>query len=256
MNKIIVFLCFLFLTFNLKAQTFKIDTSSITYENKLRPCLLTQIDASANDTKRAWIKFVKKNYEVKLKGFGFLKNKDMLTATDVTISKISSKRMNVYTRILSTANGTEIKYFASFGYDFFIGPNSFPTEFEIMKNDFNTFLNAYLNEFYTDEIDSYTKKIKSLEKDKSNMSKKIAKTQDKLLAYKKDLAVIEVEIAHKNITDSKLIEKQSKLNNKITDAERSNVNSTLKIKEIDEMLNNTKQVLEILKTKHFNLIKN
>ena len=103
-----------------KAQTFKIDTSEITYENKLRPCFNVKYDASPVTVKKAWDKFFDKNYNVKIKGIGFLTNKDIISGTDVTIADISDKRMDIYARITDVAGGSELKYFMSFGYDFFL----------------------------------------------------------------------------------------------------------------------------------------
>ena len=45
-----------------KAQTYKIDTSNITFEDKLRPCYQVKVDPEPKDLKKAWAKYLKKNY--------------------------------------------------------------------------------------------------------------------------------------------------------------------------------------------------
>lgn len=162
-----------------KAQTYKIDTSEITYENKLRPCLNVNYDAAPKTVKKAWDKFFKKNYDVKIKGIGFLTNKDIITGTDVTIAAISDKRMNIYARITELATGSELKYFMSFGYDFFIGPTEYPKEFEGMKKILNDFSVQFLNDYYADAASSLTSKIKSQEKDIRKNDKSIKKNTRK-----------------------------------------------------------------------------
>ena len=132
------------------AQTYKIDTSEISYENKLRPCFEVKYDASAKDVKKAWDKKKKKNYSVKIKGIGLFTNKDVISGTDVTIPAISDKRMDIYARITDVAGGSELKYFMSFGYDFFIGPVEYPAEFEVMKKILNDFSVEFVKDFYDD----------------------------------------------------------------------------------------------------------
>ncbi len=161
------------------AQTYKIDTSKITYENKLRPCYTVKYDATPVTVKKAWDKFFNKYYNVKIKGIGFLTNKDIITGTDITIADISDKRMNIYARITDVAGGSELSYFMSFGYDFFIGPEEYPKEFAGMKKILNDFSVEFLNEYYADEVSSITSKIKSLEKDIKKNNKSVNKNNRK-----------------------------------------------------------------------------
>lgn len=166
-------------TVQTNAQTYKIDTSKITYENKLRPCYTVKYDAPPVTVKKAWDKFFNKYYNVKIKGIGFLTNKDIITGTDITIADISDKRMNIYARITNIAAGSELNYFMSFGYDFFIGPEEYPKEFAGMKKILNDFSVEFLNEYYADELSSITSKIKSLEKDIKKNNKSVKKNNRK-----------------------------------------------------------------------------
>ncbi len=166
----LVILVVLLTGFHSKAQTYKIDSSDITYENKLRPCLFVTYDADPKTLKHGWESFVKKNYNIKMKGYGFMANKDLLTGNDVTIASISDKRMDMYVRVTDFPGGSEMKFFMSFGYDFFIGPVNYPVEFASMKKMLNDFSIEFLNDFYIDEASRLTRNIKKLEKDiKSNM---------------------------------------------------------------------------------------
>lgn len=162
-----------------KAQTYKIDTSEITYENKLRPCFNVKYDADPKAVKKAWDKFFKKNYNVKIKGIGFLTNKDVITGTDVTIAAVSDKRMDMYARITDVAGGSELKYFMSFGYDFFIGPVEYPAEFAGMKKILNDFSVEFLNDHYKSELSHITAKIKGLEKDIKKNNRSVKKNNRK-----------------------------------------------------------------------------
>ena len=166
-------------TMQASAQTYKIDTSEISFENKLRPCFHVNYDAPAKTVKKAWDKFFKKNYSVKITGISLLSNKDIIRGTDVTIAAISDKRMDMYARVTDIAGGSELKYFMSFGYDFFIGPVAYPKEYEGMKKILNDFSVDFLNEYYADEVSSITKKIKGFEKDISKNNRSIKKNNRK-----------------------------------------------------------------------------
>ena len=58
-----------------------------------------------------------------------------------------------------------MKYFMSFGYDFFIGPKEYTMEFEGMHKMLNDFSISFLNNYYADETSSILKKIKGYERD-------------------------------------------------------------------------------------------
>ncbi len=159
----------------LAAQTYRIDTTNITYEDKLRPCLYVSYDAYPKTVKKAWSNFLKKNYKVKTKGIGLLTDKDIVSSEDVTINSIADKRMNMYARVTDISGGSEMKYFMSFGYDFFIGPDNYPKEFEGMKKLLNDFSVKFLNEYYGDETSDILKQIKRYERDIKKSNKTIKK---------------------------------------------------------------------------------
>lgn len=175
--KKIKFLLFLTVLISLKltAQTYHIDSSNISFENKLRPCFTVQYDADPKTVKKAWSAFLKKNYKIKTKGIGLLTDKDIVSAHDVTINSISDKRMDMYARITGVSGGSDMKYFMSFGYDFFIGPDNYAKEFEGMKKLLNDFSVEFLNKYYGNETSDILKQIKRYEKDIKKDNKSISK---------------------------------------------------------------------------------
>ena len=180
MKKIRLILTFaVFVSLKLDAQTYHIDTSSITFENKLRPCFSVNYDADPKTVKKAWDDFLKKNYKIKANGIGLLTDKELVTAEDVTVNSISDKRMNMYANVTKLADGSVMRYFASFGYDFFIGPDNYPQEFGGMKKLFNDFSVDFLNKYYGDETSDILKDIKRYEKDIKKDNKTIKKNVKK-----------------------------------------------------------------------------
>lgn len=164
----------LFAALRIDAQTFRIDSSEVSFENKLRPCLEVKYDASPKTVKKGWEDYMKKNYKIKIKGIGLFTDKDIVSAEDVMINLIGDKRMNMYARVTDIPGGSEMKYFMSFGYDFFIGPDNYAKEFDGMHKLLNDFSIKFLNDYYGDEISSALNKIKGYEKDIKKKNKEIA----------------------------------------------------------------------------------
>lgn len=245
---------FAFGFFNAKAQTIKIDTTQISFENKLRPALGANVDPEPKPLKKAWAAYLKKKYDVKIKGIGWFANKDLLTAQDVTIATISTKRMNLYTRIIETTSGSEIKLFASFGYDIFIGSSNYPIEFSALQNMLNTFLLQNLNEYYSDEEKATSKRIKSLNKEKISLLKSIEKNQSRIKRAESDIE--QARAKQDSTAQSKInaTEKITKLTTEKTNMENENLTSAASIQLIDEKLTMRKAKLEKLKLKHKELI--
>ncbi|MBK8610484.1 MAG: hypothetical protein IPL84_11245 [Chitinophagaceae bacterium] len=173
----------------LTAQTYTIDTATVSYENKLRPCFTVTYDASPKTVKKAWDDYFKKTYDVKVKGIGFLTNKEVIIATDITILAIGDKRMNMYASVVDApGERSELSYFMSFGYDFFIGPENYPAEFTAMKKILNDFSVEFLTEFYGSEASRITREMKGLEKDIKKNNKDIKKNTKSARKKSKEVA--------------------------------------------------------------------
>ncbi len=87
--------------------------------------------------------------------------------------------MDLYTRITDVADGSEMKYFMSFGYDFFIGPQNYEAEFGHMKNLLNNFSIQFLNDYYSRQASHLASQIRGVEKDIKNKNRQIRKNNKK-----------------------------------------------------------------------------
>lgn len=237
-----------------KAQTIQIDTTQISYENKLRPSIGAQVDPEKDELTKAWADYLNKNYKVKLKGFGLFSTKEILSAEDVTIAAVSDRRMNLYTRVISLTSGSEIKIFASYGYDIYIGTSNFPKEYEALRGILNNFLLKYVNEYYSNGINSITKEIKSLSKDKVKLLKTIDKNNKKIMKMANDIAVTNATIKSSTDESIKAVEKTAKLTNDKANLENDNASATVKVQLIDEKLIKLNDKLDKIKLKRSNLI--
>lgn len=244
-------LLFIF-SIGLNAQSFQIDTSNLDFEKKSRPCLLANLDPEKRSLQKAWTSYMKNNYEVKLKKTS---DKDLLAAKDITVPIVSFKRMNLFTRIIETTSGSEMKLFSSFGYDLFIGPVNYPIEFEAYRKIMHAFLTQYLTTFYNDEIEATIERINQLDKENLSIKKNIEKNQKKIDNGKKQIASYNAV----NETDPdkaiKILQKINSLTQDETRLENENAKATLEIMLNKEKLVMRKTKLINLKSKKVELIK-
>lgn len=205
----------LMLSANVKAQEVDPRKGTIDHNDGERPCLVVNIDHEPKPLKKAWKSFLKDNYDLKIKGIGFLTNKDLLYKEDIVVEEISSKRMNFYTEIVEDEVGSEMKVFASFGYDIYIDENETPEEFKVMEKMFNEFLKYYLPKYYEGEVKATKKKVKELTKNVSSLKKDISKNKSDIEKHKEEIEKLTEEVAEKEseleTMNVKLKERKEKL---------------------------------------------
>lgn len=193
MKKNILFISFAFLIlYNVNAQSLVPVSSTIEHKEKVRPCLLVKLDPDPETLKNAWIDYLKKEYDFKLKGMGWFSNKDLLYSEEVIIQKLSSKKMDLYTNVVEDGNGSEMKVFASFGYDIYLNEEEYPIEYKAMNEMIVSFLKQYLPKYYNTEINAsaksvknLNKKIKSLNADIKKNNRDIENLNEEIEEYKK-----------------------------------------------------------------------
>lgn len=203
--------------FKVRAQDITIKNSTVNHNGGERPCLVVNIDPEPKPLKKEWKSFLKDNYDFKIKGIGFLTNKDLLSRKDVVIEEISSKRLDFYTKIVEDEIGSEMKVFASFGYDIYINKEEMKEEYEVMKKMLNDFLKSYLPKYYKSEVKASKKKVKKLSKEVKGLKKDIAKNKDEIEDLKKEVEELSEEVTEKS---AQLEEAETKLNQRKLKLER------------------------------------
>lgn len=180
------------------AQDISIQAANIEFDYSNRDCWQTKIVGKSNDVKRAWKRFLKTEFDVKLKGFGLFSNKDVLSAEETEITTVSSKLINFYTHFKGKKNPI-MKVFASYAGDEsnFINNNS--SEFEKLKEKvIIKFINSYYPKYYNNRVDNTIKKIEKL-------TKNIKRDKDKITELEKKIKSLKEQIVNneKSLTTSK-----------------------------------------------------
>ncbi len=203
------------LTGNIQAQEVEPRKGTVDHNDGQRPCLVVNLDPEPKPLKKAWKSFLKDNYDLKIKGIGFLTNKDLLYKEDIVVEEISSKRMDFYTKIVEDEVGSEMKVFASFGYDIYIDENETPEEFKVMEKMLEEFLKSYLPKYYKSEVKATKKKVKKLTKNVSGLNKDISKNKSDIEDMKEEIEELSEEVAkQESLLESasvKLKERREKL---------------------------------------------
>jgi len=210
-------LALMFFTLNnsVYAQAVTPKDGIIMHNKSQRPSIFVNIDPEPKPLKKAWKSFLKDNYDFKIKGIGFLSNKDLLYAEDLVIEKISPKRMNFYTKIVENEVGSKMTVFGSFGYDIYIDKNETPEEYKVMNQMLTEFLNSYLPDYYKNQVKDTEKKVKKLSKEVKGLNKDISKNNKKTKKLAKEIEELTKEAAEKEeeleTATIKLKERKSKL---------------------------------------------
>lgn len=191
-------------------QLIQIKDASIDFDDKERPCIQINVDPEPEFLKEEWRDYLDDNYGFKLKGIGFLSNKDLLSAKEIEVEGLSSRQIDFFTRVVEDENGSEMKVFVRFGYDIYLSRSDNPSEYNTLRNMVEAFLKEYLPAHYNEQLKETKDRIEGLEEEISDNTSEIANLKDRI----KDL---EDNFKSKN---QKLTESKSKLTNRQAKLER------------------------------------
>ena len=197
--KLTFLLAIVFATAQVNAQTSiqSID-ATIEYDNAQRPCIQVNLDPEPKTLKHAWKDYLKDNYDFKLKGIGFLSNKDLLSAEEIMIEQISSKQMDFYTHITEDENGSEMKIFVRYGYDIYLTRENDPNAYEALTGMLNGFLKIYLPKYYEGKVNDTEKRIKKLSDETGDLEAEITDDSEKIAKLKKEIEGLEEDLKSNN----------------------------------------------------------
>lgn len=202
-------------TQQLSAQSILPSAGTILHNDAPRPCLVVNIDPEPKTLKKAWRDFLKDKYDFKLKGIGFLSNKDLLSAEKIVVEQISSKEMDFYTHVIEDDNGSEMKVFAAFGYDVYVDSMTMAVEYNAMKTILERFLKDYLPTYHQDLVKETEKRINKLSKEQDKLKKNIEKDEREIESLTKEIEELSQELERNKEmlkkTERKLENRKAKL---------------------------------------------
>ena len=177
MKNFIYTILFLFIGFSslqLTAQRLSISDVATVYENIERTSIEVMMEPGPDLIKDQFSDWMKKELDVKLKGYGFLTNKDVLIAEKIKIPAISGKQMDFYVQVIEEGENSKMSVFASYGYDIHITPESHPVAYRSMKGVVLDFLDDFLPNWYMNRIEESREVVSDLENERSKLEEEIA----------------------------------------------------------------------------------
>jgi hypothetical protein len=207
---------------SLSAQTLSINRSTYEHEDKERPSVEVKVEVPPKYLKKAWKDYLKDEHDVKLKGIGFLANKDMLSAEEVVFGALSQKEMDFFTHFSEENSTTTFNVFASLGYDIYLGGDDLQAEFSTMRSIVESFLDQTLPAYFSDREQEAKERVTDLKDEISDAEKSLKDNRKEIEKLKKDIADLE----------KLLQEKQSAL----TEAEQALEKATSQRKEITNQI--------------------
>lgn len=184
-----------FLLINSYGQNITIQNVSLTHEDTDQSAVRVKMEPKPDAVKEAFRDWMKDKYDIKLKGIGFLTNKDVLTGEKVNIPAISDKKMDFNVRVLRENELTHLSLFASFGYSIHITPSKFPREYKAMKNLLTQFMLDFLPTWYDKQIEISEDKIKALNSQRKDLAKEILKNEKDIEKLRKDNEEMSLELS-------------------------------------------------------------
>jgi len=198
-------------------QEFEMRDAQVMHDDKQRPSIEVELEPEPKPVKKAWQDFVKDNYDVKVKGIGFLTNKDILKAEKVKIKEMSDKEMDLYTKVVREGDVTKMNVFASLGYDIYIDEKEYPDMYETMEDMATQFLNSYLPKYYQGLVndaqavrDDLNKEITNLEEDIADNQDEIVKSREEIEKLQEEIDKLEKDIANKEERKREAVEELEK----------------------------------------------
>lgn len=184
---LLFFGCILFLT-PLSAQTLSIEQSTFEHKGQARPSVQVIVDVPPKFLKKEWVDYLKDEYGVKLKGMGFLSNKDMLTAEEAILPPLSGKALDLYTYFSADNGITTFNVFAAYGYDMYAGSGKFTRDLDKLQSITHDFLQQLLPEYYQEEVSAASERVDDLTDEVDDLTEGIADHKEEIEQLRKEIA--------------------------------------------------------------------
>lgn len=158
---------FVILPFSGRAQIELVD-HKMEFDGAERNCFYYQstCNSETKDLHRAWKRFMRKEHDVDLDTYERDSHEQYrLEAEETKIEAVSNLRMNLYTEIQDGQPGLMFIVLAAPGYDIYLGTDTYPEEYEKLKELTKAFLIDFYKSYCPQRISELEKTIKDLEKE-------------------------------------------------------------------------------------------
>ncbi len=186
LQKIIINLIILALTVPVTAQQLNMMDGMVQYQKRDYPAVIVQMEPDPKTVKKAWEDYIRREHDINMKGIGFLTNKDVLTAEEVSFPAISTKEMDFYTKVIEENDATKMMVFAALGYNIPIDKDRNYKEYIAMKAVVSDFIDNFLPAYYMERLETAKSAVADLEGDQKDLRKDIEDNQKEIEKLRKE----------------------------------------------------------------------
>lgn len=194
LNPVLYFLLPTFIAHSAYAQGLKPTPGTVKHNGSQVACWTVHVDPEPKTLKTAWKDYLDENYNFKLKGIGFLANKDVLSAEEVKLSTLSPNTVYFFTQIVEDDAGSEMKVFASNHQQKFYSKNHKPESFNEIRDLMESFLKAYLPQYHQGRIEDTHKRVQELTKETADLEADIVKNSEKIEELNSEIEELQSEM--------------------------------------------------------------
>ena len=227
MKKIIFAILMMSIAFAANSQKLYMNDTIIVENDKPIAAIHIVMEPYPNWVKSSFKEWMDDKKDVDLKGYGFFRKKDKLTADKVVIESISPMEMDFKTKVLKKGSGSEMFVYGSFGYDVAIGPGDYIMEYRNMKEMTLEFLNDLIPNYYQKNIEDMETVVNDLDREREKIKKAIVENKEEI-----------VELKEENV---ELKEEQVETSEKITETAAILEDEKAKLEAVNKKLNKLKK---------------
>jgi len=181
------FLIALFFIVNqVSAQKFMMENEKISYDDKSRTAVKITMQPKSSEVKDEWEDWLEDRYDTKVKGNGFFRKKDILTAKEVLIPSISSDKINVFAQILKRGDGSQMFVFATLADKTLITPETHPIEYRVLENISLDFSSDLLVEYYRDRVSDSKEAVAELQEKRTELKEDLTENKEEIVKLKQE----------------------------------------------------------------------
>lgn len=170
---------------------------------------MVTLDPEIKTLKNTWVRFLRKEHGVKLKGIGLFRNSDLLHADQIVMEQLSIKQLDFYTQVIEGKTSSEMKVFVSFGHDIYISEEVYPLEFMKINEMLTSFIEQFLREYYSEQITISKRRVKTLEKETTSLKKRVESNKKDIKNHEEKVEELTISV-NDNSEKLKLSEEELK----------------------------------------------
>ena len=226
MKKIIFAIMIIWASTSSNAQQLDINQTTVSYDKNSYPAYQVTLEPDTKSIKKRFKSFMDDKYDIRIKGIGFLTNKDVLSAEQSNIKTISSKTMDLYTKVIEQEGKTVLSIFGRYGYDIYISPEQDREAFQNLRTLIIDFLGVYLPEFYTDQLEEAQELVANVKRDQSSLKEDITDNKGAIQDHLDEVEQLRKEnkglLKKLDDTSSQLAKRERELNTAKKELQRIN----------------------------------